>query len=112
MSFRLGLTRILKAHHARTMALVMKAKMFALLFCITSGQKKFPIDRMDSLWRIAMAMFLGWTLSNCVFCLNEIVEPSLIRVVRIVCFGANFTMLLGLFTLDNDCATLESNSFA
>jgi hypothetical protein len=48
MSFRLGLTWISKAHHARTMALVMRAKMFALSFCITNGQKKFPIDHMDS----------------------------------------------------------------
>lgn len=110
MSFRLGFTWISKAHHARTMALVMRGKMFALFFCITNGQKKLTIDCMDSLWQIAMAMFLGWTLSNCAFYLNEVVEPSFIRAVRITCFGANFTILLGLFTSDNDCATLESNS--
>ncbi len=65
---------------------------------------------MDSLWGMAMVMFLGWTLSNCAFYFNEVVEPLFIRAIKITCFVANFVMLLGLFTLDNDCATLESNS--
>ncbi len=58
-----------------------------------------------------MAMFLRWTLTNCVFCLDKFVELPFIRAIRIVCFVTNFAMLLGLFTLDNDCTTFESNSF-
>lgn len=64
---------------------------------------------MHSLWGTAMAMFLGWILGKCVFCFNEIVEPPFTRAIRIACFIANFVMLLGLFTLDNDYTTHESN---
>lgn len=66
---------------------------------------------MNSLWQTAMVMFLGWTLSNYVFCFNEVVKPLLTRVVRITCFVTNFVMLLGLFMSDNDCTTPKSNSF-
>jgi len=92
------------------MALVARAKTSTLFFCIINGQKKFPVDRIESLRRTTMAMFLGWTLSNYAFCFNEIIKPPFIRAIKITCFVTNFAMLLGLFTSDNDCTTLESNS--
>lgn len=64
---------------------------------------------MDSLWQPTIAMFLGWILGNYVFCLNEVVEPPLTKAIKIACFIANFVMLLGLFTSNNDCTTHESN---
>ncbi len=104
--FLIGIHASLEAHHAKIMALVAGAKTSTLFFCIA---KKFLVDHMDSLWWTTMVMFLGWILGNCVFCLNEVVEPLLTRAIRIACFIANFVMLLGLFASDNDCTTHESN---
>lgn len=57
-------------------------------------------------------MFLGWTLSNRVFCLNEDVEPPFTRVVRIACFVTNFTLVFGLFTSNKECTTPNSRFFS
>jgi hypothetical protein len=94
------------------MALVVAARMFTFFFHIANDQRKFPINHMDSLWRTAMATFLGWTLSNCAFYLNENVKPPLIRATRIACFVTNFALVFGLFTSNKECATPDNSSFS
>jgi hypothetical protein len=74
----LGFTQILEAHHAKTMALMVRANMSTLFFHITNDHKKFPIEGMDSLHQTTMVMFQEWTLSNCVFRFTEVIEPLFI----------------------------------
>jgi hypothetical protein len=101
----------LESHHAKTIALVVATIMSTLFFFIANDQRKFPIDHMDSLWQIAMAMFLVWTLSKRAFYLNEDVKPPLIRDVKIACFVTNFALVFSLFTSDKECTTFDSSFF-
>lgn len=110
-SFWLGFTWTLKAHHAKTMALIFKTNMSTLFFHITNDHRKFPINHMDSLHQTTMVMFLKWTLSNRVFCFIEVMEPLFIKVVTIACFVNDITLLCGLFTSNKDCIIPNINSF-
>jgi len=84
--------------------------MSTLFFHKTNDQRKFPIDRMDTLHQTAMVMFLEWILSNHVFCLTKVIEPMFIKAIMIACFVTNITLLCGLFTSNKDCTTLDINS--